>query len=258
MWRHLAAWHFRADSFCVASPAAASSSPPQPTAAAAPLADLLGGDDLLSGLGGMSLDAPAAAAPPPPRPPLQLQPSPVLSPAEFQGKWGSLQPVSQFSQQLSPGALSMIQPTGQQVRPRAWNGSDEEPVGKFWSLIGSVASTLEPAEEEKEAESDVMLGQQRGYLLDRRLRCSTVPSVAGFLPASWEGAHCDHGLRRPTAKLPFLLPRSLCGRQRAIFAGDAGQHSRWQCISHYQKRCSGGPCAAVHRAVEVHFEQCLA
>ena len=134
IWQHES---FRADSSYVLLPAATSSSPPQPTAVAAPLGDLLGGDDLLSSLGPISLDAPTSAAPPLPRPSLQLQPNPVLSPAEFQSRWGSLQPVSQFTQQLSPRALSMIQPSGQQVRG-AWNGADRDLIGKALFLSQTI------------------------------------------------------------------------------------------------------------------------
>lgn len=83
-------------------------------AAAAPVSDLLGSDDLLGGLGELSVSAPAAPSAPEP-PSLRLQPSPALAPADFQRKWGGLQAVQQFTHQLSPSALSLIQPTGQQV-----------------------------------------------------------------------------------------------------------------------------------------------
>lgn len=76
----------------------------------APLVDLLGGDDLGGGFNGLSLDAPSPA-----QPSLQLQPNPSLTPADFQRKWGSLQPAVRLSQPLSRAACALIQPSGQQV-----------------------------------------------------------------------------------------------------------------------------------------------
>ena len=89
---------------------AVSSSSPGPAPVA--LMDLLGGDDLQGGLGGLSLNGPTSAPPA-----LQLRQGPVLAPADFQAKWGALQPASRFTHPLQPGALALIQPTSQQVGP---------------------------------------------------------------------------------------------------------------------------------------------
>ena len=72
--------------------------------AADPMGDLLGLGDLLGG---------ATAAPPPPSaappPQMQLQPSPQLSPAQFQQLWEALPAAASFRSALQPSAVSATQ-----------------------------------------------------------------------------------------------------------------------------------------------------
>ncbi|KAK9786802.1 hypothetical protein WJX73_006669 [Symbiochloris irregularis] len=84
------------------TPRLANGSPGAAPAASAstPLPDLLG--DLLGGGG----DLMAPAAPAAPQPVLSLRPHPHLTPQEFQGKWGALQPAKKESLMLAPPSIA--------------------------------------------------------------------------------------------------------------------------------------------------------
>ncbi len=91
-------------SMCDAIPvlaAAVNVRPPLPD----PMGDLLGLGDPVAPA---APPPPAAAAPPPP-PRMQLQPSPHLSPAQFQQLWEALPPAATFQAPLQPSAVSATQ-----------------------------------------------------------------------------------------------------------------------------------------------------
>ena len=72
-----------------------------------PMGDLLGLGDPVAPAA--APPPPAAAAPPPPPPRMQLQPSPHLSPAQFQQLWEALLPAATFQAPLQPSAVSATQ-----------------------------------------------------------------------------------------------------------------------------------------------------
>jgi hypothetical protein len=78
-------------------------------ATAAPATSAL--DDLLGLSSALEVPAPAPAQPPG----LLLEPRPALTPALFQGKWGSLQPAQKFTLPLPPSALAAIEANSHQV-----------------------------------------------------------------------------------------------------------------------------------------------
>lgn len=77
--------------------------------AGTPLPDLLG--DLLGGGAGFSAPAPSVSA----QPTLSLRSHPHLTPQEFQGKWGALQPAAKESLMLAPPQVAAAVAGGLQV-----------------------------------------------------------------------------------------------------------------------------------------------
>lgn len=76
------------------------------------------------------------------------------------------------------------------------------------------------------------------------------------MPAFWEVASRDDGVRRAAPEFPLLLPRAASQWERKIPRRDDRQYERKERVGHSKKRRAHGARVAVRGAGEIYFEEC--